>query len=89
MSSVLADLLEKYHGEPDMPQTLEEMIRVSEVRVLSRIGPSRIVESLPPEMLRETQDLIARRLAELDKLEKKKPALPRAAKSRRKTGIRQ
>ena len=69
-----------------MPQTLEEMIRVSEVRVLSRIGPSRIVESLTPEMLRETQALIARRLAKLDKLEKKKPALPRAAKSRHKTG---
>ena len=45
----------------------EEMIRVSEKRVLADIPPSRIVENLTPERLRETQDLIARRLAELDK----------------------
>lgn len=68
------------------PQTLEEMIRVSENRVLADIPRSRIVENLTPERLRETQALIARRLAKLDKLEKKKPALPRATKSRRKTG---
>ena len=83
LSLVLEELLKKYQGDADMPQTLAEMIRDSRDRVIADIPPTEYVERLPLEKLRETQDLIARRLAEV---ETKKPASPRAAKGRRKTG---
>ncbi len=82
LSSVVEELLKKYHGDPDMPQTLAEMLSDSRARVLADIPPSEIAEKLPLEKLRETQALIAQRLA---KLEKKKPTSSRASKGRRKT----
>lgn len=83
LSSVLEELLKKYHGDPDMPQTLAEMIRESRARVIADIPPTEYVEKLPVEKLLETQALIEQRLAES---QKKKPTSPRTTKSRRKTG---
>ncbi len=83
LSSVIEELLKKYQGDPDMPQTLAEMLRDSRARVIADIPTSEFVEKLPLEKLRETQELIAQRLA---KFETKKPASTRATKSRRKTG---
>ena len=77
------ELLKKYLGEPDMPQTLAELIRDSQNRVIADIPPSCIVEQWSLEKLRETQALIAKRLAAS---EQQKPAMPRAIKGRRKTG---
>lgn len=83
LSSVVEELLEKYLGEPEMPQTLAEMIRDSENRVIDHIETSRFVERLPRERLLEAKALIEQRLAESGK---KKPASPRATKGRRKSG---
>ena len=82
LSSVVEELLKKYHGDSDMPQSLAEMIRDSQDRVIADIPTSQIVETLPLERLREAQALIAQRLA---KFEKKKPTSPRATKGVRKT----
>ena len=82
-SSVLTALLTKYHGDPDMPQTLAELIRDTEDRVIADIPTSRFVEKLSLEKLQETQDLIARRIAEF---KQQKPASPPVRKGRRKTG---
>ncbi|MFM9961399.1 MAG: hypothetical protein ACKV2Q_09245 [Planctomycetaceae bacterium] len=83
LSSVVEELLKKYHGDPDMPQSLAEMIRDSKQRVIADIPASEIVEFMTIEKARETKALIERRLAEP---EKKKPVSPRATKGRRKTG---
>ncbi len=66
-----------------MPQTLAEMIRDSEDRVLADIPSSRYVEKLTLEKLREVKALVER---PLEKMEKKKPASPRATKGRRRSG---
>lgn len=83
LSSVIEELLDKYHGDPDMPQTLAEMISDSRTRVLAKIPTSEIAEKLPLEKLQEIQALIARRLAAA---EKKKPTSSRSTKGRRKAG---
>ena len=64
LSSVLTDLMKKYHGELNMSQTLEEAIRVSVKRVIADIPVSQFVDEMPQEKLLETQALIAQRLAE-------------------------
>ena len=64
-----------------MPQTLAEMIRDSQDRVLADIRTFQIIETLLLERLREAQALIAQWLA---KVEKKKPASPRTSKGRHK-----
>ena len=51
LSSVVEELLKKYHGEPDMPQTLAEMLRDSRERVIADIPPSEFLEKLPLEKL--------------------------------------
>lgn len=66
LSLVLESLLETYLGEAVMPQTLEEMIRDAESRFMSKVAPSRLIEIMPDEMLREAHSLIAHRLAKLD-----------------------
>ncbi|MFM9962484.1 MAG: hypothetical protein ACKV2Q_14830 [Planctomycetaceae bacterium] len=82
-SSVLTALLKNYLGDSDMPQTLAEMIRDTEKRVLADIPASLIVEEWSLEKLQETKALIERRLAE--SATKKKSVSSRAIKGRRKT----
>ena len=87
LSYILEELLKKYHGEPDMPQTLEEMLRDSrdrvEKRLIAETPVSRFVEEMSLDKLRETQALIAQRLADA---EKQKATPSRATKGRRKAG---
>ncbi len=82
LSSLLDELLDKYHGDSDMPQTLAEMLQDSRDRVIAKLSPSEIVGKFPLDKLRETQELIAQRLAAA---EKEMTASSRSTKGRRKT----
>lgn len=86
LSSVLKELLKKYRGDPNMPETLAELIRDSQNRVIAELSVSEIVEQMPLDRLEDLMAHAEQRLAAAKQPTKKKASGTSKPRATRKSG---